>query len=95
VCEASSKYFETASRVLLVFVSVAATCRGPHPILGTRPRDITPDKTKTSSHTWEVFPGMGRLPIYGKISHTWEDFPYMGRFSIYGKTSHVWGDFPN
>ena len=43
-----------------------------------------------TSHVWEVFPCMGRLPTYGKTSHIWEDFPCMGSPTKYGNTSHIY-----
>ena len=52
--------------------------------------------------TWEVFPYIGSLPIYGKSSNTWEVVPYtrtsshvwevspcVGALPIYGKSSHI------
>ena len=54
-----------------------------------------------ASHVWEVFPHLGRPPIYGKTahlwhgtsSHMWEDFPSMGRLPIDEKSSQIWEDF--
>jgi hypothetical protein len=42
-----------------------------------------------SSQLWEVFPSMGRFPIYGRTSQMWADFPYFGRLPTYGRTSHT------
>ena len=55
-----------------------------------------------TSHTWELLPYMGGLPIDGKSSHryvqtspTREALTCMGRLPINGKTAHVWDDFPD
>ena len=82
--------FRHTLRTVLCICGFPCTCRFARYLMGSFPF------YGKSSHTWEDFPYMGQLPMYGRLplygtySHTWDDFPGMGRFP----TSHSWEDFP-